>query len=81
MLMSATVSEEVERLQRLVLHNPVTLNMLALGSQKDNLRTGAGTAAEIEHFSLSCPKEDKLIYVMALLKLNLVRKKVWFGML
>jgi ATP-dependent RNA helicase DDX56/DBP9 len=32
MLMSATSSSEVEQLQQLVLHNPVTLNLLAAGN-------------------------------------------------
>jgi ATP-dependent RNA helicase DDX56/DBP9 len=32
MLMSATSSAEVEQLQQLVLHNPVTLNLLTAGS-------------------------------------------------
>ena len=31
MLMSATVSEEVEKLNKLILHSPVTLNLLDQG--------------------------------------------------
>ena len=52
MLMSATMSADVERLQKLVLHNPITLNLLASGgSGKAN--PAQGSAAEIEHFSVS----------------------------
>ena len=52
MLMSATMSADVERLQKLVLHNPITLNLLASGgSGKAN--PVQGSAAEIEHFSVS----------------------------
>ena len=31
MLMSATSNEQLEKLQQLVLHNPVTLNLLQVG--------------------------------------------------
>ena len=52
MLMSATMSADVERLQKLVLHNPITLNLLASGgSGKAN--PAQGSAAEIEHFGVS----------------------------
>ena len=56
MLMSATVSEDVERLQKLVLHNPVQLNMLSAGSGDGDggvdLAAGSGVAVEIEHWDL-----------------------------
>lgn len=53
--MSATTSEEVERLQKLVLHHPVTLNLLGATADDDNAAgPGPGSAAEIEHFSISC---------------------------
>ena len=52
MLMSATMSADVERLQKLVLHNPITLNLLASkGSGKAD--PAQGSPAEIEHFSVS----------------------------
>lgn len=55
LLMSATSSEEVERLQKLVLHNPTTLNLL--GSDADPSGAagpGPGSAAEIAHFYIAC---------------------------
>lgn len=36
MLMSATSSEEVDRLTQLVLHNPVTLNLLGRATAEGN---------------------------------------------
>jgi ATP-dependent RNA helicase DDX56/DBP9 len=48
-LMSATSSEDVERLQKLVLHSPTVLNLLDLGA---GLAAGSGTAHEILHFQL-----------------------------
>jgi ATP-dependent RNA helicase DDX56/DBP9 len=41
MLMSATSSAEVEQLQQLVLHNPVTLNLLAAGNGPAAAAAGA----------------------------------------
>jgi len=50
--MSATMNADVERLQKLVLHNPVTLNLLATGDAQ-KAGPGPGSAAEIEHFSIA----------------------------
>jgi ATP-dependent RNA helicase DDX56/DBP9 len=85
MLMSATSSEEVERLQKLVLHNPVTLNLLqqpqggpdgAAAAEGALDVGGSGAASEITHFMTQCAAADKMLVTMALLKLGLVRKKV-----
>jgi ATP-dependent RNA helicase DDX56/DBP9 len=55
--MSATTSEEVERLQKLVLHNHVTLNLLGGGSDDaDEAGPGPGSAAEIDHFCVLCDR-------------------------
>ena len=42
MLMSATVSDEVERLNKLILHSPVTLNLLEAGGLDGKLGAGSG---------------------------------------
>lgn len=95
MLMSATSSAEVEELQQLVLHNPVTLNLLtaAAGAGSNGVADGAepgaaaaagatfgaggaGSAAEINHYSYNCSKEDRRLVVLSLLKLGLLKKKV-----
>lgn len=95
--MSATSSTEVEQLQQLILHNPVTLNLLAAGGAAAAAGAagngdaagvaaaggaaalgdgGAGSAAEISHYSYSCSKDDRRLVVLSLLKLGLLRKKV-----
>ncbi|GLC37850.1 hypothetical protein PLESTB_001483000 [Pleodorina starrii] len=92
-LMSATVSADVERLQKLVLHNPINLNLTAAGAGKagkadaaaggvggegrdgTSLASGSGVSADIQHFYMQCPRPDKLLHVLALLRLGLVRKK------
>ncbi|PNH04028.1 DEAD-box ATP-dependent RNA helicase 16 [Tetrabaena socialis] len=86
-LMSATVSADVERLQKLVLHNPIALNLTAgaaggggaeaggAGRDGTSLASGSGMASEIQHFYIQCPRADKLLHVLALLRLGLVRKK------
>ena len=60
MLMSATMNADVERLQKLVLHNPVTLNLLATGNS-EKAAPGPGSAAEIEHFSIATDRCVNLI--------------------
>lgn len=44
--MSATSSDDVERLQKLVLHNPITLNLAAAGAGAAG--TGAGAEEGVE---------------------------------
>lgn len=77
--MSATSSQEVEQLQKLVLHNPIQLNLLAdsaaAGGDGD-LAEGSGVSSTITHWSMAVDTADKLLVIMALLKLGLVRKKV-----
>lgn len=58
--MSATSSPDVERLQKLVLHNPVALNLTGQGqggvegdaAARDGtaLASGSGVSADIQHF-------------------------------
>lgn len=91
MLMSATTSEDIEQLTKLVLHNPTTLNLLATpgggdagaggkggeaGGAGGLAGGGSGAAAEISHFYYPCTKDDRPLVVLALLKLGLLRKKV-----
>ena len=62
MLMSATMNDDVERLQKLVLHNPVTLNLLAAGNC-EKAGPGPGSAAQIEHFSIATDRSVALMYL------------------
>eukprot|EP00983_Pelagomonas_calceolata_P070446 1150783-Pelagomonas_calceolata.AAC.8 len=41
MLMSATVSPEVERLTQMVLHNPITLNLINAGTAQPGGEAGS----------------------------------------
>lgn len=76
LLMSATSSEDVQRLTKLVLHSPATLSLLgAVAGAGAGAAAGdvSGAAAEIRHCALHCERNDRLLYTLALLKLGLVR--------
>mmetsp|Transcript_15453 Transcript_15453/g.41851 ORF Transcript_15453/g.41851 Transcript_15453/m.41851 type:complete len:698 (+) Transcript_15453:110-2203(+) len=83
MLMSATVSPEVERLTQMVLHNPITLNLINAGTAQPGGEAGSqeeastsGLPSTIEHFFYECATSmDRLLVMMAILRLGLVRKK------
>ena len=70
MLMSATMNADVERLQKLVLHNPVTLNLLA-SEQSGKAGPGPGSAAEIEHFSIAT---DRCLFCVPFRKTSSFRR-------
>lgn len=60
--MSATTSEDVDRLTKLVLHNPLTLNLLAAAGNEEaglggdaGAASGGGAAAEISHYRIGLP--------------------------
>jgi len=67
MLMSATLSEDLESLKKLVLHNPVRLK-LELGSTDGKLR----------QFYLPVLEEDKDLYLYSLIQLGLITGKTIF---
>ena len=57
MLMSATTNESVEQLQKLVLQNPVTLDLLEVsGSSQPAPSAVKGIADTIEHYSIHCSR-------------------------
>lgn len=63
MLMSATTNEAVEELQKLMLHDPVTLDLAQQQQSTDQDlavsepdRSAAGIATEIEHFGIRCSR-------------------------
>ncbi|KAM7251834.1 hypothetical protein ACFE04_023717 [Oxalis oulophora] len=66
LLMSATSSEDVDKLKKLVLHNPYILTLSEMENVKD----------DIIPKSIPCSTQDKLLYSYALLKLELVHKKI-----
>ncbi|KAM7520372.1 hypothetical protein LguiB_019334 [Lonicera macranthoides] len=71
LLMSATSSADVEKLKKLILHNPYILTLPDVGDIKDEI-----VPKNVQQFSISCNTPDKRIHILALLKLELVQKKV-----
>ncbi|XP_021714498.1 DEAD-box ATP-dependent RNA helicase 16-like [Chenopodium quinoa] len=71
LLMSATSSADVEKLKKLILHNPYVLTLPEVGGTNDEL-----IPKNVQQFWISCSAHDKFIYILALLKLELVQKKV-----
>ncbi|KAJ4914319.1 DEAD-box ATP-dependent RNA helicase 16 [Raphanus sativus] len=70
LLMSATTSSDVEKLKKLILHNPVVLT-LQEGSDKEE-----PVPSNVQQFWISCSAQDKLLHILALLKLEVVQKKI-----
>ena len=61
MLMSATTNENVEELKKLVLHNPVTLDLLESESLEAEgagapVASSLGSAEQIQHFAFPCSR-------------------------
>ncbi|CAF1711392.1 BnaC03g65710D [Brassica napus] len=70
LLMSATTSSDVEKLKKLFLHNPVVLT-LQEGADKEE-----PVPSNVQQFWISCSAQDKLLHILALLKLEVVQKKI-----
>lgn len=71
LLMSATSSTDVEQLKKLILHNPFILTLSEVEDVKEEI-----IPKNVQQSWISCSSRDKLIYTLALLKLELVLKKV-----
>lgn len=71
LLMSATSSADVDKLKKLVLHNPYVLTLPEVEGVKDEV-----IPKNVQQFWVSCVDRDKLVHILALLKLDLVQKKV-----
>ncbi|KAA8546609.1 hypothetical protein F0562_002652 [Nyssa sinensis] len=71
LLMSATSSADVEKLKNLILHNPYILTLPEVGDVKDEI-----IPKNVQQFWISCGARDKLVHILALLKLELVQKRV-----
>ncbi|XP_078310466.1 putative ATP-dependent RNA helicase DDX56 isoform X1 [Crassostrea virginica] len=65
-LMSATLSEDVRALKRMVLHNAVILKL-----EESQLPE----ATQLTQYHIKCEEQDKFTLVYALMKLNLLRGK------
>ncbi|CAN0917733.1 DEAD-box ATP-dependent RNA helicase 16 [Linum grandiflorum] len=71
LLMSATSSDDVDKLKKLILHNPCILTLPEVDGLKDEV-----IPRNVQQFWISSSDRDKLVHVLALLKLELVQKKV-----
>ncbi|XP_074308880.1 DEAD-box ATP-dependent RNA helicase 16 isoform X3 [Silene latifolia] len=72
LLMSATSRyDDVEKLKKLILHNPYILTLPEEDGGKDEIIPNS-----VDQFWISCSAPDKFVYILALLKLDLVPKKV-----
>jgi ATP-dependent RNA helicase DDX56/DBP9 len=92
MLMSATTSDDVDRLTKLVLQSPESLDLLASSAKNgddsnNTLHETGGAASEIEHRRIDLPPgcasggphqevNEKLLFLLTLLRLALVPRKV-----
>ncbi|XP_062212275.1 DEAD-box ATP-dependent RNA helicase 16 [Phragmites australis] len=70
-MMSATSSSDVEKLTKLLLHNPFILTLTEVGRAKDDV-----IPRNVQQFWISCSAKDKMLHILALLKLELIQKKV-----
>ncbi|KAJ1293785.1 hypothetical protein BS78_01G095400 [Paspalum vaginatum] len=70
-LMSATSSSDVDKLTKLLLHNPFILTLTEVGRVKDDV-----IPRNVQQFWISCDAKDKMLHILALLKFELVQKKV-----
>ena len=58
MLMSATTNEDVQRLQRLVLHNPTVIDCTEHGADATDMAgsNATGSSLHIQHYSIQCDR-------------------------
>lgn len=83
LMLSATMSAEIEALRDVVAHKPVVVDVED-DARDEDAATGGGDATavgksgpDIQHYVLRVPKSvDRLLYAMALLRLGLCKKKV-----
>jgi ATP-dependent RNA helicase DDX56/DBP9 len=71
LLMSATSCPDVDKLKKLVLHNPVTLTLTEVDGSADM----SIVPKSVQQFSISCSARDKLLYTLAILKYELIQRK------
>jgi len=65
-LMSATLSEDVTSMKKMILHNPVTLKL-----EESQLPD----SAQLTQYHIKCEEEDKFLLIYTLVKLGLLRGK------
>ncbi|VFQ75996.1 unnamed protein product [Cuscuta campestris] len=70
LLMSATSSNDVEKLTSLMLHNPSHIPSSEVSDAKDDIIPN-----NVQQFYISCSTSDKFVHILALLKHELILKK------
>ena len=87
MLTSATTSDDVEKLTKLVLQNPISLDLLDMVSMNDDKQDFLVQGADIDHRQISLPASsgspgsmadmtERLLRLLTLLKYGLVQRKI-----
>jgi len=74
MLLSATLSPELDSLKKIVLHSPVTLKL----EQEEDGQDKATAAGLLKQFFVTLPKKDKNLVLYVFLKLGLLKGKGLF---
>jgi len=64
-------SSDVDKLIKLLLHNPFVLTLTEVGRAKDDV-----IPKNVQQFWISCDAKDKMLHILALLKFELIQKKV-----
>ena len=65
-------SADVEKMKKLILHNPVTLTL----TQVEGGGGGGGVPPTVTQHAIRCGPGDKLLVTLALLRLQLIQPKV-----
>jgi len=87
MLTSATTSDDVEKLTKLMLQNPISLDLLDTTPSKDEKQEYSVQGADIDHRQIALPPScgapgslsemtERLLRLLTLLKFGLVQRKV-----
>lgn len=87
MLTSATTSDDVEKLTKLMLQNPISLDLLDTMPSKDEKQEYSVQGADIDHRQIALPPScgapgslsemtERLLRLLTLLKFGLVQRKV-----
>ena len=63
--MSATTSKDVQRLQKLVLHNPTVIDCTDMPASMTDMAASnaAGVASHIQHYGISCDRYAQIHFV------------------
>ncbi|RKP12463.1 P-loop containing nucleoside triphosphate hydrolase protein [Piptocephalis cylindrospora] len=73
LLMSATLTQEVDGLKQLMLRNPAILRLEEAEAQAE---TGEGTGSQLSQYVVNCGEREKFLFLYVILKLQLIRGKI-----